>query len=131
MAGSEFSQPSLAISTIGPNGLDVFRVVRSDNPEDPVFVNSLRSHYELERPPRRIEGRSAALHMGLSVFVSRERAAETAKRFPAIGGFVARLQLTAGHGFDFAFTGPPGHLTLWADPVKLAPTAVDITTVER
>jgi hypothetical protein len=129
MTASGFTGPSLAISEIGSGGLEVFRVVRTDNPEDPVLLNSLRSHFALEMPPRRIERRSAALHMGISVYLSRDRAAETARRFPAIGGFVAALRLTMGHGFNVAHTGPPGHLTLWGDPVKLARVAGDISSV--
>jgi hypothetical protein len=32
------------------------------------FVESLRSHYELRRPPRGPENRAAAIHMALSMF---------------------------------------------------------------
>lgn len=115
---------------MGDSPLTVYRIVRSDNVEDPVFVNSLRSHYEMKAEPRYIEKRAASIHMGLSVFMTRAQAAETAKKWPAIGTFVAQLELTAGHGFNFADTAGPGHLTLWADPVKLARVAGDITSVE-
>ncbi len=108
----------------------VYRIVRSYNVEDPVFINSLRSHYEMQAQPRNIEKRAASIHMGLSVYTTLEQAAETARKWPVIGSFVAQLELSAGHGFNFADTGPPGHLTLWADPVKLARTAGDISSVE-
>jgi hypothetical protein len=122
--------PGLVIHDVGESPVTVYRIVRSENVEDPVFVNSLRSHYEMKAEPRHVEKRAASLHMGLSVFLTLERAIETARKWPAIGSFVARLDLSAGHGFNFADTGAPGHLTLWADPVKLARIAGDITSVE-
>lgn len=122
--------PGLVIHDVGATPLTVYRIVRSYNVEDPVFVDSLRSHFEMKAEPRYIEKRAASIHMGLSVFMTREQAAATARKWPAIGTFVAHLELTAGHGFNFADTAGPGHLTLWADPVKLARVAGEITSVE-
>jgi hypothetical protein len=119
----------LVIRDVGEPPLTVYRIVRSDNVEDPVFVNSLRSHYEVKAEPRNVEKRSAALHMGISVFMTREQAMQTANKWPAIGGFVVQLELSGGHGFNVADTGGAGHLTLWADPVKLARVAGDISSV--
>lgn len=109
----------------------VFRIVRSDSPEDPVFLNSLRSHYELSEEPRKVERRSAVLHMGISVYVNSNDALRTVRRWPKLGDYVARLDLRADMGFNYAHTGPPGHLTLWGDPVKLRDATVDIKTAHR
>jgi hypothetical protein len=35
----------------------------------------------------------------------------------------------AEHGFNLAHTGHTGHLTLWAEPVKLRDATVDIEMV--
>lgn len=51
-------------------------------------------------------------------------------RFPAIGGHLARLRLTAGRGLNFADTGLPGHVRIWGDPAVLAGCVVDIEAVE-
>jgi hypothetical protein len=45
--------------------LDMFRIVRSRNTEDPVFLNSLRSHYALSEEPRKVEREWAVLHLTL------------------------------------------------------------------
>ena len=108
----------------------VFRIVRSEYPDDPVFLNSLRSHYELSEPPRKVERESTVIHMGISVHLTREDAAGTAQRWPKLGDHTARLDLRGGMGFNYAHTAMPGHLTLWADPVKLRSVLVDIEPVD-
>jgi hypothetical protein len=110
--------------------ISVFRIVRSGYRDDPVFLNSLRSNYEMGDEPRKVERESTAVHMGISVHLDRSDAVGTAKRWPKLGDYTARLDLTAGRGFNYAPTGPPGHLTLWADPVKLQDVLVDIEPVD-
>jgi hypothetical protein len=67
--------------------------------------------------------------MGISVYMSHDQASETARRWPRLGDYVARIALQAEHGFNVARTGHTGHLTLWAEPVKLRDATVDIDTV--
>ena len=128
-------------TTQGPNrisvldiglGVDlvVYRIVRSDNPDDPVFLNSLRSHYELTQEPRGVERQWSVIHTGISVYQERVAAQGTAIRFPVIGDYIARLELQPGMGINYAHTGPVRHLTLWAEPVKLREVTTDITAVE-
>jgi hypothetical protein len=110
--------------------MDVFRIVRSDVPEDPVLLNSLRSHYELGEEPRKVERSSTVLHMGISTYFAAGVAHGTAKRFPVIGEFVARLTLRPGQGFGFVHTGHRLHLTVWGDPIKLHEAVADIKPVQ-
>ena len=125
-------------TTHGPNRLsvvtveravDVFRIVRSDDFEDPAFLDSLRSHYELSEEPRKVEREWTVIHMGISVYINPAQAAATAERWPRIGTYVARIELRPGHGFNIARTGFPGHLTLWGEPVKLRDATTDIESV--
>jgi hypothetical protein len=109
--------------------LPVWRIVRSDVPEDPVFVNSFRSNYELGSPPRRIENSATVIHMGVSMYLDREAAQGTAERFPKLGGFLAEVSLAGGRGFNYAFTGHRNHLTIWGDPVKLSEATIDVEPV--
>jgi hypothetical protein len=109
--------------------LEVFRIVRSDGAGDPVLLNSFRSHYELSDEPRGVERRSAVIHMGISMYSAEQIARGTAQRFDKLGGFVARLHLGVGRGFNFAHTGHPSHLTVWGDPVKLVDCVIDIQPV--
>ncbi len=92
--------------------LTVFRIVRSRIENDPVLINSFKSHYEMRKPPRKVEHDSAVLHMGISVFTTRATAAGVANRFPILGEYTARLDLQYGHGLNYAATGPNGHLAL-------------------
>ena len=110
--------------------LEVFRIVRSDEIEDPVLANSFRSHYELSEPARGFERKSAVIHMGISMYTEEHVARGTAEKFDRLGGFVARCHLAVGKGFNFAHTGHPLHLTVWGDPVKLVESVVDIQPVE-
>lgn len=114
----------------GGDELELFRIVRGDQAEQPAFLDSFRSHYELGLPPRGTERRAAVIHMGLSTYRAVSQARGTATRFPAIGSHLARLRLTAGHGLNFADTGHPGHVTLWGDPVVLVDSVVEVEPVE-
>jgi hypothetical protein len=111
--------------------ITVYRIVRSEVRDDPVLVNSLRSNYELGQEPRRVERSSTVIHMGISTYLGEGAARGTAQRFPKLGDFVARLDLTSGRGFNFAQTGHPGHLTVWGDPFKLHDVIGDIRAVSR
>ena len=70
--------------------LTVFRIVRSDHPDDPVFVNSLRSNYELGGEPRKVERSSSVVHMGISTYLDESVAHGTAPRPGAAPGSHAR-----------------------------------------
>lgn len=122
-------EPSITVYEVtGGLTLTVYRVVRSGNKEDPVLVNSLRSHYELgHEPPGPV--RPAALSMGLSTYLAIDSARDTATKWPQIGSYVAKLALKEGKGFNWAMTIHPQHITVWGDPVKLAAAVVDIVEV--
>jgi hypothetical protein len=119
------SQLSVLEITCGP-GVEVFRIVRTGDINDPVLLDSFRSHYELSEEPRKVERRWTIMHMGISVYKTSERAVETALTWPQLGRHVARLELRPEMGFNYAHTGHAGHLTLWADPVKLRDVITDI-----
>jgi hypothetical protein len=109
--------------------LRVYRIVRAGVADDPVMLDSFRSHFALGAEPRRVERRSAVLHMGISVYTDVQVARGTAKRFPRLGNFIAHVDLDASMGSDYAHTGHPLHLTLWADPIKLRAAVIDIEPV--
>lgn len=121
--------PSQIVVNEVPYEFDVFRIVRSDVLGDPVLLNSLRSHYELGGEPRKVERKWTVLHMGISVYLKQTQARGTALAWPRLGGYIAHLRLRPGSGINFARSGHSGHLTLWADPVKLRETVVDIDAV--
>jgi hypothetical protein len=113
----------------GTAALRVYRITKTGDPQDPAFVDSFKSHYELGMPPRRFETRSSVIHMGITTWQTESRAIGTARAFPKIGSFVAEMVLTGNNGFNYAETGPPGHFTVWGDPLKLAAAVDDIAAI--
>ncbi len=111
-------------------GTTVYRIVRGADRNAPVVLDSLRSHYERGSAPRGYERRLAVIHMGLSVFSTREAAAAMALKWPMIGMFVAELSLEPGNGLCLADTGQPGHWTLWGRPLQLLGSIGDILHME-
>lgn len=125
-----YGPPHLAVYELQPGEtLTCWRIVRSEHPDDPVFLNSLRSHYELSAEPRSVERTSHLIFLGISTYVDESIAHETAARFRKIGDWLAQLRIEHGHGFNYAQTGHRSHLTIWGDPIKLAASVVDINPV--
>ena len=68
----------------------VYRCVLSDDPDDEAFVKSFKSNYERGSRPRKIEAEFAPAHMGLSMWLDRERAAEIGRTYPDTAGAFTR-----------------------------------------
>jgi hypothetical protein len=109
----------------------LFRIVKSNEPDDLLFDQSFRSHYELRLPPRRAEGRSAVIHMGLSMYSSAGFAIATAQRWRQIGEWVAAVRLGPGHGFNLARTGQANHWTVWGRPEDLKLAVVSTVHIDE
>jgi hypothetical protein len=67
--------------------------------------------------------------MGISVYGTQGQAIDTALAWPRLGDYIAELTLQPGKGINFARSGHSGHLTLWANPVKLLEVVADIEAV--
>jgi len=130
LSGYDAGPARLSVTQVPPGpGLTVYRIVRTDAEEDPAFLNSFRSHYELAADPRGVEHAWPVIHRGISGYLGEGAAHATAKRFNKLGSYIAQLRLDSGEAFNIAHTGPPQHLTIWADPVKLQEAVVDINAV--
>ena len=100
--------------------LVVYRNVKSDDLGSDAFLASLRSNEELGRPMRGQELTHPLIYSGVSVWDTLEAAAENARTFPALGGFVAEIRLDqASDARYFGWGTRPGHLTVWAEPQRL------------
>lgn len=97
--------------------------------DDEAFLECLRSHYELQRPPRGPEHRAAVIHMALSMFDSREIARQLAVRVPKLGGHIATVDLRPDLGICIAKTGGPAHWSVWGRPAQLEACIVDVEQV--
>lgn len=109
----------------------VFRIVRGGSPQNPEVIVGLNSNYGRGFDPRGAEVSSALIHMGLSTYRVRDRAAGIARRWPRIGDHVAELRFRPEHGIWFAPTGEPGHVTVWGRPLQLLACVADILPVDR
>jgi hypothetical protein len=111
--------------------LVVYRIVPTDDRDDPGFVDAFRSRAELGLPPRSYTPAAATprINDGISTFTTLEVAAETARKFPQIGGYVASLRLVEGQGFTVAEWGARGHLTVFGDAVTLSQSVLAIVSV--
>jgi hypothetical protein len=109
--------------------IDLFRIVKGATRGAPGVLESLRSNYERDAPPRGVERGSALIHLGMSMFVTFEAAAERATRWPALGPYIARVRLEPGNGFHIAETGARVHRTVWGRPLQLLACVADILPV--
>jgi hypothetical protein len=106
--------------------------MKSADPNAVAFLHSLRSNYELGKPPRKgsVEERRTIIHTGISMFKTREVAADMARRWPKLGDYVARVELDTKNGFNYVDDdGPNGHMTIWGRPPQLALVIADIYLV--
>lgn len=77
-------------------------------PDSPAQLDSFRSHYELQRPPRGAELRAAVIHMAVSMFETPAPCWDLiARTHGRIGDHVAELRLVPGRGVCVAKTGGP------------------------
>lgn len=115
-----------------PSGvcMGVFRIVRHDDPGRSEYPDSFKSHLELGLPPRGTELANPQIYEGISVYERLESAIETARRWPKIGTFVARMELVGGSGVRLLRWGPEGHLTVWGDALMLSGMTAEIVAVQ-
>ena len=59
--------------------VELFRIVKGSTRGAPAVLDSLRSNYERDAPPRGVERESVLIHLGLSMFVTVDAAAERAQ----------------------------------------------------
>jgi len=123
MAGLQF----IVVEVTTP--VTLFRLIQEESEDTPFLFAAFRSNYELNAIPRKVEVRSAAIHMGISTVATAEVARSLAARWPAMGPLIGRLELTPDHGFSLAQTGFPGHWTVWGRPDDLEACLVEIEHV--
>jgi hypothetical protein len=110
--------------------LVVYRVVPTQDTDSEDFLRSFMSHRALGLPPRGPETDSLLIYDGISVYDRREAAIETGRRYSALGRYVAQLKIGADDGITYFRWGPPSHLTLWGEPLKLILAVVDTIVID-
>ncbi len=130
MAREPWIAPDLRIRAVQPEEcVEGYRAVRVATLNDPALPDSFRSHYEEGREPRYRQTQHHALHHAVSLWRDKETMAALIRKFPKLGGHVARVQLTFGLGFDYldpAAEENPRHLTVWGAPDAFASSVVEI-----
>ncbi len=103
----------------------LFRIVRSDPPGQEDF----KSDRERGRPPP-VDPRMVPLQDGFSAFDTEDRARSKALTFPALGAFIAELEIPESGRIRFERTTKArGHHTVWGRPGDIAPCVVAVTKV--
>jgi hypothetical protein len=117
--------------------MTVFRIVKTADRNSSAFVACFRSRKEQGRPPQRGTPQEThpAIYVGITCWDTAERAIATElqlrKADRGVGDFVAAVRLDQVAGATYYFWGPPGHLTVWADAIKLAEATVDILPIRQ
>lgn len=107
-------------------GRAFFRVVREDPPALRDFLSNAAQGKTLGSSDPVLQRRWE----GISVFDTRERAQQTARRRPDLGRYIAELWLTEGMSISYERTGNTrGHYTLWGDPESIRQCVVGVETV--
>ncbi len=91
---------------------------------DPPTVADFESRQAKGLPPRGAELRRPELYRGLSLYATEVQAGETARRFPALGNFIAAVAIPVNGPFRVEQTLRPGHYTLWGEPEDLLAAVV-------
>jgi hypothetical protein len=127
-AGGEARSGRLIVNTT-PRPVTAYRIVKGVHRSDPLMLDTFRSNYERDARPRGLEIELALIQFGLSMYLEREMAAATARRWPRLGRHLAEMQLEPGNGFCWAHTAQPGHITVWGRPLQLLSCIADILPV--
>jgi hypothetical protein len=103
-------------------------VTRTDVPT----LRDFRSNTAKGRQPPAYDSETLRLWAGLSVFDTLERARERAQHLPALGRFIATIQLPLDGSVHYEQTGNDRHhFTLWADPLVLLRSVIAVEPVRR
>jgi hypothetical protein len=109
--------------------VELFRIVKGASVGAPDVLESFRSNYERNAHPRGLEVESTLIHLGLSMFVTFDAAAQRARRWPALGAHIAHVSLEPDNGFHIAETGASVHRTVWGRPLQILACVADILPI--
>lgn len=126
--GGEARPDQLIVNTMR-RSVTAYRIVKGVHRSDPLTLDAFRSNYERDARPRGLEIELALIQFGLSMYLEREMAAATARRWPRLGRHLAEVQLEPGNGFSWSHTAQPGHITVWGRPLQLLSCIADILPV--
>ncbi len=102
-----------------------YRIVKSD----PATVEDFFSYKALGIPAPR-DPQRLALWDGISVYATEAQARGPARRIPALGGYIAEVELPDDPGLRVERTGPGrGHHTVWGEPSALLDRVVAVRPV--
>jgi hypothetical protein len=103
-----------------------YRIVKSDPPTLLDFTSGAAQG----RPLTVATEEALRLHWGISVFATELQAASHARQWPALGHFIAALDISLGAEIHAErTTRRRGHHTLWGSPSALAASVVAVVPV--
>lgn len=114
----------------------VYRAVRTASVDDHAALErGFRSSAARGDPPRpgSVQVSTPFIYHGISAYDTLDAAVTHARARRGIGkpigDHVAELSLRPGEGFEYAYWGDDGHLTVVGDPIKLREAVTDIVPI--
>ena len=123
--------PQTTKEVVGDDRLDVYRIVGVGILETATLVPFRLSNQAKGVRRRGIENTYPEIHEGISAYSSYAHAIAQAGRLPQLGSFIAKIEITADVEARTNVWGQGGHLTIWADALKLAQAVTDILPVDQ
>jgi hypothetical protein len=103
-----------------------YRIVRASERRGEDFLSDAARG---EPPP--LDPAQVRLHEGISVFNTERQARNKAEAYPALGEYIAAIDLPDDAPVRYERTlRTRGHYTLWGDPIYLADRVISIRPVE-
>jgi hypothetical protein len=107
--------------------VNFYRIVKSGSPTLQDFTSAAARGMALNLPPD-----IQRLHSGVSAYRTLRQAAAKARRYPALGSFVAVLNIPVGSAILFERTTQQrGHFTLWSEPEIFLSRVVAVVPVSE
>jgi hypothetical protein len=103
------------------------RIIRSNSPSPQDFTSAAARGFGLNLPPD-----LQRLQTGVSVYRTLRQAAAKARHYPALGSFVAIIEIPPESAVRFERTTQQrGHFTLWGDPEDLLNSVVAVVPISE
>ncbi len=102
-----------------------YRIVEADPPRLWDFMSQRAKGHT----PPRTDPETVRLWTGLSMWATEAQARRNARRFPALGGYIAVLRVPEDAPIRVDRTRGPGHHTLWGRPSTFLNCVVSVVPV--
>ena len=109
-----------------PTPTILYRIVETNPPTSWDFTSNEARGRPLHHPTPE----KRRLWAGLSMFANEDRARRNARKFPALGSYIARLMIPDSESVQVERTLGPGHYTVWGTPSYVLTFVAEVFAVD-